>query len=131
MGDPICLARCTPALTSRPPHHATELIDGKAIAEEIRRELKAEVDELQQKYGKVGGAPQAGHDLTAHHSSTGPGVAVEPNMMHDFDDAGLGPGMLGRSAARFQHSWAALACRWERCGVVQHSSDRMRACAAA
>ncbi len=30
-----------------------ELIDGKAIAETIRGELKAEVDQLQQKYGKV------------------------------------------------------------------------------
>ena len=30
-----------------------ELIDGKAIAETIRGELKAEVDQLQQQYGKV------------------------------------------------------------------------------
>ncbi|GAB4818928.1 hypothetical protein N2152v2_005974 [Parachlorella kessleri] len=32
-----------------------ELIDGKAIAETIRGELKAEVDQLQQKYGKTPG----------------------------------------------------------------------------
>ena len=31
-----------------------ELIDGKAIAEQIRQELKAEVAELKAKYGKVG-----------------------------------------------------------------------------
>ncbi|KAL4428136.1 hypothetical protein ABPG75_002225 [Micractinium tetrahymenae] len=34
---------------------SAKLIDGKAIAEEIRRELKAEVAELQQKYGKAPG----------------------------------------------------------------------------
>lgn len=31
-----------------------ELIDGKAIAEDIRKELKAEVEQLKAKYGKVG-----------------------------------------------------------------------------
>ncbi|KAL4420158.1 hypothetical protein ABPG77_008294 [Micractinium sp. CCAP 211/92] len=34
---------------------SAKLIDGKAIAEEIRRELKAEVEELQKKYGKAPG----------------------------------------------------------------------------
>ncbi len=45
------------ALTCPAPCPASELIDGKAIAEEIRRELKAEVEELQKKYGKVGLVP--------------------------------------------------------------------------
>ncbi len=37
---------------------AAELIDGKAIAEDIRKELKAEVEQLKAKYGKVRRAGQ-------------------------------------------------------------------------
>lgn len=47
-GSPSC-CHCNTA-------SATELIDGKAIAEDIRKELKAEVEQLQAKYGKVGRA---------------------------------------------------------------------------
>lgn len=40
--------------SASPPTHRTELIDGKSIAEDIRKELKAEVEQLKAKYGKVG-----------------------------------------------------------------------------
>lgn len=40
--------------SASPPTPRTELIDGKSIAEDIRKELKAEVEQLKAKYGKVG-----------------------------------------------------------------------------
>lgn len=55
------------------PH--AELIDGKAIAEQIRQELKAEVDVLKQKYGKVrqaGGDSHAGRLLWPTHPAAPP-----------------------------------------------------------
>ena len=63
--DALAGVRCQPtrawrsntsaALLRRAPR--AELIDGKAIADDIRKELKAEVDALKAKYGKVRGKP--------------------------------------------------------------------------
>lgn len=56
---PSCLSHAAAAARRQPPRACSrsrscppaELIDGKAIAEDIRKELKAEVEELKAKYG--------------------------------------------------------------------------------
>ena len=45
---------------------SAELIDGKAIADQIRLEMKSEVEELKQKYGKVSSKERGPCSVSRH-----------------------------------------------------------------